>query len=44
MIGQTVGSQVLVVIPPKDGYGAKASGQIPASSTLVFVIDVLGKA
>ncbi|CAL4859560.1 FKBP-type peptidyl-prolyl cis-trans isomerase [Microbacterium sp. MM2322] len=40
--GQTVGSQVLVVIPPKLGYGDKASGSVPAKSTLVFVIDVLG--
>ncbi|MFJ6679557.1 FKBP-type peptidyl-prolyl cis-trans isomerase [Microbacterium sp. NPDC091382] len=40
--GQTVGSQVLVVIPPSLGYGDKASGAVPAGSTLVFVIDVLG--
>ena len=40
--GQKVGSQVLVVIPPADGYGAQASGSIPANSTLVFVIDILG--
>jgi len=40
--GQKVGSQVLVVIPPADGYGAQASGAIPANSTLVFVIDILG--
>jgi len=40
--GQTVGSQILVVIPPSLGYGDKASGSIPAGSTLVFVIDILG--
>lgn len=40
--GQTVGSQILVVIPPALGYGDKASASIPAGSTLVFVIDVLG--
>ncbi len=40
--GQTVGSQVMVVIPPKDGYGDQAQGAIPADSTLVFVIDILG--
>lgn len=40
--GATVGSQVLVVIPPADGYGDKAQGSIPANSTLVFVVDVLG--
>ena len=40
--GQTVGSQVLVVIPPDQGYGDQAQGQIPADSTLVFVVDILG--
>ncbi len=40
--GQTVGSQVLVVIPPDQGYGDRASTTIPAGSTLVFVVDILG--
>lgn len=40
--GQTVGSQVLVVIPPDLGYGDEEQGSIPADSTLVFVIDILG--
>lgn len=40
--GQTVGSQILAVIPPELGYGEQASGSIPANSTLVFVIDILG--
>lgn len=40
--GQTVGSQVLVVIPPELGYGDEDSGTIPGGSTLVFVIDILG--
>lgn len=40
--GQTVGSQVMVVITPEDGYGDQAQGTIPANSTLVFVIDILG--
>ncbi|GAA5098037.1 FKBP-type peptidyl-prolyl cis-trans isomerase [Microbacterium yannicii] len=40
--GQTVGSQVLVVVPPDQGYGDEAQGAIPAGSTLVFVIDILG--
>lgn len=39
--GQKVGSQVLVVIPPKDGYGDADQKSIPANSTLVFVIDIL---
>jgi len=41
--GVTVGSQVIVVIPPELGYGERAQGAIPAGSTLIFVIDVLGK-
>jgi peptidylprolyl isomerase len=40
--GQTVGSQILVVIPPDAGYGDQAQGAIPPNSTLVFVIDILG--
>lgn len=41
--GVTVGSQVIAVIPPDLGYGDSAQGSIPAGSTLIFVIDVLGK-
>lgn len=40
--GQTVGSQVLIVIPPDQGYGDQAQGAIPPDSTLVFVVDILG--
>jgi FKBP-type peptidyl-prolyl cis-trans isomerase len=41
MLGKTVGSQVLLVVPPDQGYGATASGSIPGGSTLVFVVDIL---
>lgn len=44
LVGQTVGSQVEVIIPPADGYGSTPpSGQkiITKTSTLVFVIDIL---
>lgn len=43
MIGQTVGSQVLVVIPPSEGYGEQGqpSAGIEGTDTLVFVIDIL---
>ncbi|HEY8589504.1 MAG TPA: FKBP-type peptidyl-prolyl cis-trans isomerase [Naasia sp.] len=37
-----VGDQILAVIPPDQGYGDQPQGAIPADSTLVFVIDVLG--
>ncbi|MGV9195058.1 FKBP-type peptidyl-prolyl cis-trans isomerase [Microbacterium sp. MC2] len=43
LVGQTVGSQVLAVIPPAEGYG---EGEINAENltgeTLVFVVDILG--
>lgn len=42
LIGQRVGSQVLAVIPPSLGYGSQGNSTIPANSTLVFVIDILG--
>ena len=41
LAGQTVGSQVLLVIPPALGYGDTEQGSIPAGSTLVFVVDIL---
>ncbi|MCL2464331.1 MAG: FKBP-type peptidyl-prolyl cis-trans isomerase, partial [Micrococcales bacterium] len=44
LVGQDVGSQVLLVIPPSLGYGSTAQGSIPANSTLVFVVDILAAA
>ena len=41
LAGQTVGSQVLLVVPPDKGYGDQASDSIPANSTLIFVVDIL---
>lgn len=41
LVGQTVGSQVLLVVPPDLAYGDKDQGAIPAGSTLVFVVDIL---
>lgn len=40
--GQTVGSQILVVVPPDQGYGDAQQGSVPPDSTLVFVVDILG--
>jgi peptidylprolyl isomerase len=41
--GVKVGSRVMLVIPPDQGYGKKGSPPtIPGGATLVFVIDVLG--
>ncbi len=44
LVGQRVGSRVLLVIPPVDGYGKKglSSAGITGTDTLVFVVDLLG--
>src|ERR1700678_1002683 len=41
--GQTVGSRVLLVIPPKDGYGSTGASTagITGKDTLVFVVDII---
>ena len=41
LVGQTVGSQLLLVIPPDKGYGAQGKGDIKGTDTLVFVVDIL---
>jgi peptidylprolyl isomerase len=43
LIGKKVGSRILAVIPPSQGYGTAGNSQlgITGSTTLVFVIDVL---
>jgi peptidylprolyl isomerase len=43
IVGQTVGSQVIVIIPPAQGYGEAGSPpDIGPTDTLVFVVDILG--
>jgi len=39
--GVPVGSRVMLVIPPELGYGDQEQQNIPAGSTLVFVVDIL---
>jgi FKBP-type peptidyl-prolyl cis-trans isomerase len=43
LVGQTVGSRVLLVVPPADGYGSAGQPQagIDSTDTLVFVVDIL---
>ncbi|NUT40339.1 MAG: FKBP-type peptidyl-prolyl cis-trans isomerase [Thermoactinospora sp.] len=41
LAGVPVGSRVVMSIPPDMGYGDQAQDNIPAKSTLVFVVDVL---
>ncbi|QYC42812.1 FK506-binding protein [Nonomuraea coxensis DSM 45129] len=42
LAGVPVGSRVVMSIPPSLGYGDQEQPNIPANSTLVFVVDVLG--
>ncbi|GAA4122164.1 FKBP-type peptidyl-prolyl cis-trans isomerase [Knoellia locipacati] len=42
IVGQTVGSRLLLVVPPADGYGAQGQGDIKGTDTMVFVVDILG--
>ncbi len=42
LVGQTVGSRVILVIPSDLGYGEAGSGaDIPPNADLIFVIDIL---
>ena len=43
LVGKTVGSQVLLVVPPDKGYGTSGneSAGITGTDTLVFVVDIL---
>lgn len=43
LVGQTVGSQILLVVPPDKGYGSSGTsdGSIKGTDTLVFVVDIL---
>jgi peptidylprolyl isomerase len=44
LVGAKVGSRILLVIPPSDGYGktGNSSAGIKGTDTLVFVVDILG--
>lgn len=39
--GLKVGSRVLLAIPPDLGYGSQEQANIPANSTLYFVVDIV---
>lgn len=41
LVGQPVGSKVLLVVPPEKGYGQRSMGPIPGGSTLVFAVDIV---
>lgn len=42
LTGQRVGSQVLIVVPPEDGFGSTGATGVPPGSTLIYVVDILG--
>jgi FKBP-type peptidyl-prolyl cis-trans isomerase len=44
LVGKRIGSRVLLVVPPADGYGKTGSSTagIKGTDTLVFVVDILG--
>lgn len=46
LVGQTVGSRVLLVIPPDKGYGSggNTNAGISGTDTLIFVVDILAAA
>jgi peptidylprolyl isomerase len=46
LVGKHVGAEVILAIPPKDGYGKSGSSQagIKGTDTLYFVVDIVGAA
>jgi len=42
LAGMRVGGRRELIIPPALAYKNQANGTIPANSTLIFVIDLLG--
>ena len=44
LVGKKIGSRVLLVLPPAEGYGKQGAPDagIKATDTLVFVIDIVG--
>jgi peptidylprolyl isomerase len=42
LAGRKEGARVMIICPPDLAYGATAQPHIPANSTLVFIVDVLG--
>jgi peptidylprolyl isomerase len=42
LVGRKEGARLMIIAPPALAYGASPQSGIPANSTLVFIVDVLG--
>ncbi len=42
LVGMKVGEKKTLTIPPEKGYGSQAVGSIPANSTLIFEVELVG--
>lgn len=42
LVGMKVGEKKTLTIPPEKGYGPQTVGSIPANSTLIFEVELVG--
>ncbi len=44
LVGQPVGSRVLLAVPSEQGFGPQGNGPVPPDADLMFVVDILAAA